>query len=998
MKPAVNSFRASTSGNVPSVSSRIDRFEQELRSNSDVKISVHFPAADDADYESVVSELLRVLLEYRWEQGERIGVAELLAKEELDWILERPRVLSPVAFEEYRLRRTYGLPADSETFQRRFGVDVTDWELWLNHPGAETSGVFSSTLSGYAETWEQSSGLERSQTSDGSSGGCQLWTSRGPELPEVGDCLGDFQLESLIGSGAFSRVFIARQVSLAKRQIVLKVTTTPLGESQQLARLQHGNIMPLYFAQAINGLYVLGMPFLGAVTLKAALAARFGGSGSGGPTGQVLADLLRQQRMGSAGQNAGPAERMPAWETESLILPFEKMRWEDCVLAIGQRLADALHFAHSRGIRHCDIKPANVLLGFDGQPFLLDFNLSRLERDADNLRPRAVGGTIPYMSPEHLDSMISGHDLLNRESDVYSLGVVLYEALTGQLPHRIPISIGANLDAARASRRQVIRNPRELNSAISPAAAAIVLKCLAEDTAQRYRSASDLSTDLRLQLADFPLRYASNPSLWETMGKFRRRNGWLFSVSTLAVIAVLTAILALIAALGWQQTQRASRAKEMYAEFFEKAHRAEAELFFAEGGAKDAGRRLAQEALSVFHLTGDVNGEPSTPLQWLEPKRKSEVLAAASLLGRLSIEEPLGLSSPLGAATPGTPLELAADAFMSRQYRRALGLLDSELERSFERFAVWFLKGKCHLELREYRDAERCFAVAGMVEPDSVMTLVARGTCCFYMNQLDDAQRHFMAALALDATNFAALYNLALIDERAARPESALAWLAKAEVAQHQSTRLLLTKSRIARSIGNHQVADELLSRVITADPTEPEGWVLRGLARLAQSPADAAADFAKAQAWSTTRFIAGQNRAHVLSEYLKRPAEAIEVLSELLTEDPEFLPGLSGRAVLYAREGRKEEALADAKRCTELAMTPQLHYQLACVYALLAEADESLKNRALHHLALATFPAYGADVIGSDEDLRNLRDASEFKAILHGIQVGVELKAPHDK
>jgi tetratricopeptide (TPR) repeat protein len=266
------------------------------------------------------------------------------------------------------------------------------------------------------------------------------------------------------------------------------------------------------------------------------------------------------------------------------------------------------------------------------------------------------------------------------------------------------------------------------------------------------------------------------------------------------------------------------------------------------------------------------------------------------------------------------------------------------------------------------------------------------------MNQLDDAQRHFMAALALDATNFAALYNLALIDERAARPESALAWLAKAEVAQHQSTRLLLTKSRIARSIGNHQVADELLSRVITADPTEPEGWVLRGLARLAQSPADAAADFAKAQAWSTTRFIAGQNRAHVLSEYLKRPAEAIEVLSELLTEDPEFLPGLSGRAVLYAREGRKEEALADAKRCTELAMTPQLHYQLACVYALLAEADESLKNRALHHLALATFPAYGADVIGSDEDLRNLRDASEFKAILHGIQVGVELKAPHDK
>ncbi len=276
-------------------------------------------------------------------------------------------------------------------------------------------------------------------------------------------------------------------------------------------------------------------------------------------------------------------------EADLFALNYGQMSWENSILSIGQRLADGLQYSHSRGVQHRDIKPANVLLGFDGQPLLLDFNLSRLESGQTENRTRAVGGTLPYMSPEHLEAMETGIDRFTRASDVYSLGVVLYEALTGHLPHDASTFSSGNLAAAIETRQLAIKHPRESNPEIRPAAASIIMKCLEPEPARRYQAAGELAADLRLQLADRPLRYATNPSWLERAGKFRRRNGWLFSVASLIAFAVVMTGLAVTAGVAWRQSSQTALANNRYLAFFEKAHRAEAELFFADGGSREKG-------------------------------------------------------------------------------------------------------------------------------------------------------------------------------------------------------------------------------------------------------------------------------------------------------------------------------------------------------------------------------------------------------------------------
>src|SRR5262249_33252891 len=106
----------------------------------------------------------------------------------------------------------------------------------------------------------------------------------------------------------------------------------------------------------------------------------------------------------------------------------------------GARMAEALEHAHDRGVLHRDIKPSNVLVTADGMPMLLDFNLAReAPRDGSGPASDALGGTLDYMSPEHLEELADGvPGRVDARSDVYSLGVLLYEALMGVRPYAPP--------------------------------------------------------------------------------------------------------------------------------------------------------------------------------------------------------------------------------------------------------------------------------------------------------------------------------------------------------------------------------------------------------------------------------------------------------------------------------------------------------------------------------------------------------------------------------
>jgi eukaryotic-like serine/threonine-protein kinase len=133
-------------------------------------------------------------------------------------------------------------------------------------------------------------------------------------------------------------------------------------------------------------------------------------------------------------------------------------------------------------VLHRDIKPSNVLVTSDGMPMLLDFNLAR-EPIADEVEePTALGGTVDYMAPEHLCAVAEGAtEGIDQRSDLYSLGVVLYEALTGRRPFESPrrgSSLADALHRAADERSAARPDPRSIEPEIPPAMATVVRRCL----------------------------------------------------------------------------------------------------------------------------------------------------------------------------------------------------------------------------------------------------------------------------------------------------------------------------------------------------------------------------------------------------------------------------------------------------------------------------------------------------------------------------------------
>ena len=165
----------------------------------------------------------------------------------------------------------------------------------------------------------------------------------------------------------------------------------------------------------------------------------------------------------------------------------------EAILWTGCRLAEGLYHAHERGILHRDLKPANVLMADDGQPMLLGFQLiGRTITNGGRFPVEFMGGTLPYMAPENLQAYQPGTVAGDVRSDVYSLGVILFELLTGASTRfrRLQIAGGREaLPQMLADRRGVVPSVRRSSKLVSPAVESIVQKCLAPDPERRYASA-----------------------------------------------------------------------------------------------------------------------------------------------------------------------------------------------------------------------------------------------------------------------------------------------------------------------------------------------------------------------------------------------------------------------------------------------------------------------------------------------------------------------------
>ncbi|MGE2721407.1 serine/threonine-protein kinase [Mycolicibacterium celeriflavum] len=326
---------------------------------------------------------------------------------------------------------------------------------------------------------------------------------------EVGQRLDDFDLLLELGSGAFARVFLARQRSM-QRLVAVKISANKGHEPQTLAQLDHDYIVRVFDQRILRDqnwrlLYMQYLP--GGTLLDVVEAIHRAGEPPG--TGQALLDAVDTALESRA--QIRPAES--ATRAELASLP-----WPETVAWLGKRLALALEYANSRGVLHRDIKLANVLLGPDGTPKLADFNIS-FARNVTGASPfEYFGGSLSYMSPEQLMACQPGHTLdvatLDARSDIYSLAVVLWELLTGEKPFDDSAAQAARARAGGAigdvTALELMLTTRSngvsqtslaaLPASCPTALKRVLLRALSADRDHRWSSGAELAEQLHLCL------------------------------------------------------------------------------------------------------------------------------------------------------------------------------------------------------------------------------------------------------------------------------------------------------------------------------------------------------------------------------------------------------------------------------------------------------------------------------------------------------------------
>jgi len=307
--------------------------------------------------------------------------------------------------------------------------------------------------------------------------------------PEPGDEFVGFRVVGELGRGAFARVYLATEPALGGRSVVLKVGMHGGGEAEILGRLRHDNIVPVHAMRQdmLTGMTVVCMPYLGATTLADVLEYAFAR-----PDMPAYAAILLQAAKPKAEEeeSLGPLKPSPFLVSGTYV---------EGVLDMAIQLAEALAFVHKRKIYHRDLKPSNVLVRPDGRPMLLDFNLSFDEQAAQ----QTLGGTLIYMAPEMLRAIAeknAGPCLLDARSDLYSLGVILYEMLSGEHPFEQVFwgkSAEGNRQRLAELQKTALRPLRDANPQVDKKVARVVDRCLAYEPRARYQSAAELATALR---------------------------------------------------------------------------------------------------------------------------------------------------------------------------------------------------------------------------------------------------------------------------------------------------------------------------------------------------------------------------------------------------------------------------------------------------------------------------------------------------------------------
>ncbi len=955
------------------------------------------------------------------------------------------------------------------------------------------------------------SGLERNSIREPDSNK----RSRAIQFPRIGEVLRGFRLVGELGRGAFARVYLAEQVDLAGRPVALKVSRAIGDEPYALARLQHAHIVPIHSVHddPKTGLRLLCMPYLGGANLAQVLemsGARLPSAATGQSLLEAL-DRLDARQASAAPLSRGDTIRTPAPSQERSAEGFEArfsrstsesrslwwrqlLRWTriagfdpdnesthpsfadegaspaiqparlyylnhtyvQASVWIVARLAEALEHAHARGLLHRDLKPSNVLIAADGSPMLLDFNLSA---DLDPSEPQhaLLGGTLPYMAPEHLDAFnpegITPASAVDERADLYALGLILFEMLTGHHPFpdppadlKLPVVLRLMVED-----RQKVPSARSLNSEVPHSLNSILKMCLDPEPCFRYDRAGEFAEDLRRFLDDRPLALAPEPSLTESAAKWLRRHPEARSSTTIGLLA--TFLIVSVAGLTWFVADRYEAQAEGYRrkQFASVFRECQILLNTSSGPRSHLGRglELANQELLAFGL---FNLDPRAPnsASWqppmphlLESERQalSEELAELILLKvRSEVALSNGQSEPkrravLKGALPWLDRAEVIDphppSALYQERARLKAALGRSREAAVDREKAanrppetardYYLLGTASASDGHLESAEVLLSRSVALDSRQFWAWFALGLCHYDQGRFAEAATDFAACTIL-APTFAwpylnrglslarlgrlteaqAAYDQALAvnpDFLQARIDRALCELERnlPKRAEQDLARALQLGSTDPAVLAAHAEAlarlgrkHEALEKFQTALRDEPRNLDLRVALGFFLLTRDPSA--ARDEFEHVLATDPNQARALLGLARLVRsedPQRAVTYLDHALKASPNLLDAVQVRALVRARQGNFK-ALDDVDRLCQTP-TPYNLYNAACSLALLADhsSDHQLQARALNLLKRALDAGFAPEEAATDPDFASLHALPEFQSLVSSAHAG---------
>ncbi len=463
--------------------------------------------------------------------------------------------------------------------------------------------------------------------------------------------LGDFRILRELGRGGMGVVFLADQISLP-RKVALKLLAAPLTQSPQsierfrreaetAARLRHPNLVAVYTVGETRGYRFYAMEYVEGASLSRLLARLR----EDRPKDFAQLDLSSLVR-----EIAGPPEEE---DEEGATPAIPHLGYFGAVARIVAEVADGLAFAHAHGVIHRDVKPQNVLLDRRLAPLLADFGLARDENLETLSRTGDLLGTYPYMSPE---MAMAGRIEVDRRTDVYSLGVTLFELLTLS----VPFTGKTSHEVLRKVLLEEAPSPRRLNPHVPRDLQVIALRAMEKDPDHRFAHASEMAEELRRFIRHEPIR-TQPPGPVVRGWRFLRRH-WVGSLATAALLVGSVAVPAAFrrvrigdALRGAEQAKAAGRWVDARAGFL-RVREDFGEVPAALAGLEEVERAVRAE---FDRLKGE--GYRNLDEFRARPTEASLLLAVRSLDAALELREDPALRRERDQALPFAAVEITSE-------------------------------------------------------------------------------------------------------------------------------------------------------------------------------------------------------------------------------------------------------------------------------------------------------------------------------------------------